>query len=636
MMQILDVVIYSYRHDKGFQKISFLLDQVNLVIGPNDAGKSSVGRIIEYCLGADYNMPPGHLDERVAWYGIRVQMGEQQFFIARKHKRIPPAHQTMYFKIGNPVTIPNYIEHPNSTKEAVIRTISGQLGILPELELPWPSFENPTNAGVVETLPFCFQYQSEIQSESFLFHNAIGQYTRTVTKYILPYLLGAIPDKKVKQRFQLLSLEKQIKTLQKKLDDMAIVKNSGSTLTRKIILEGKALKILGDAESVNQQEKYEDTIEILRKIAEWNPTKVKPDIKNDLAVLQQKSVELREQMNKLDKQIDIVSSFIDDYVDYEKRIKHQESHLKPIHLFKELNGESKKCPLCSNELNSTVPISDAIKNSVKELQTQLENIHDQTSSTVSVLEKLNSERDTLNEKIIENYAQIETLLNQKSQNRQQFDDDMRRSRISAKAEFLLDVVRTNEDVDLSQEISEKQYLKDTISREVNFNLILRNTESILREVNEFINQKSGILDLERKNHFVGYDPERQRFFYEEDNHQHPIHTMSGESLLGYHIITLLGLHKYFSEHKRPVPNFLFFDQPSQVYYSSKEGDPDSKKTNRLYNFILSIEEQKFVQLIITDHANLEEVNPKFKKHIRRKFTESDKFVPEDWPKYNQV
>ena len=41
---------------------------------------------------------------------------------------------------------------------------------------------------------------------------------------------------------------------------------------------------------------------------------------------------------------------------------------------------------------------------------------------------------------------------------------------------------------------------------------------------------------------------------------------SGENWVGYHLIGHLALHKWFALQKRPVPRFLFLDQPSQVYF----------------------------------------------------------------------
>ena len=47
---------------------------------------------------------------------------------------------------------------------------------------------------------------------------------------------------------------------------------------------------------------------------------------------------------------------------------------------------------------------------------------------------------------------------------------------------------------------------------------------------------------------------------------------SGSNWLAYHISTILGLQEYFSTFQSSVPNFVVFDQPSQVYFPHSSAD----------------------------------------------------------------
>ena len=92
---------------------------------------------------------------------------------------------------------------------------------------------------------------------------------------------------------------------------------------------------------------------------------------------------------------------------------------------------------------------------------------------------------------------------------------------------------------------------------------------------------------------------------------------SGQNWVGYHLITHFALHKYFTEHRRPIPRFIFLDQPSQVYYprdkdsefeGSVEGlsDDDKEALFRMYTFIFEFVENLTpnFQVIVMDHADL--------------------------------
>ncbi|MBQ8526196.1 MAG: DUF3732 domain-containing protein, partial [Clostridia bacterium] len=108
---------------------------------------------------------------------------------------------------------------------------------------------------------------------------------------------------------------------------------------------------------------------------------------------------------------------------------------------------------------------------------------------------------------------------------------------------------------------------------------------------------------------------------------------SGSNWVGVHLITYFALHKYFIEGKRPVPSFLFIDQPSQVYFPSEtnEQQTDWDEVNKMYRFIHErVQELNGeLQVIIVDHANLD--NDAFRKNtIETWLSKDNSLVPNDW------
>lgn len=114
---------------------------------------------------------------------------------------------------------------------------------------------------------------------------------------------------------------------------------------------------------------------------------------------------------------------------------------------------------------------------------------------------------------------------------------------------------------------------------------------------------------------------------------------SGSNWVGVHLITYFALHKYFIEGKRPVPNFLFIDQPSQVYFPSEtdEQQTDWDEVNKMYRFIYErVQELNGeLQVIIVDHADLD--NDAFRKNtIESWLSKDNSLVPNDWLIENKV
>lgn len=114
---------------------------------------------------------------------------------------------------------------------------------------------------------------------------------------------------------------------------------------------------------------------------------------------------------------------------------------------------------------------------------------------------------------------------------------------------------------------------------------------------------------------------------------------SGENWVGYHLISHFSLHKWFVQRGRPVPRFLFIDQPSQVYFpedqdweqdEEREGGEDREAVSRMYQLALKVVDElsPSFQVIITDHANINE--PWFQECIVERWREGQKLVPPEW------
>ena len=110
----------------------------------------------------------------------------------------------------------------------------------------------------------------------------------------------------------------------------------------------------------------------------------------------------------------------------------------------------------------------------------------------------------------------------------------------------------------------------------------------------------------------------------------------GENWVGYHLATMLGLHRYFIEAARPVPRFLAIDQPSQVYLPPDVDDPefdndgDREALERLVGAAYSEVERHGgdLQVLIVDHADLNV--DWFQEAVIEKWREGAALVPVSW------
>lgn len=113
---------------------------------------------------------------------------------------------------------------------------------------------------------------------------------------------------------------------------------------------------------------------------------------------------------------------------------------------------------------------------------------------------------------------------------------------------------------------------------------------------------------------------------------------SGENWVGYHLIGHLALHRWFVVYERPVPRFLFLDQPSQVYFPPEKyaggigalDDDDRVALRRMFELIFEVVAQLApgLQVIVTEHADLDE--EWFRAAVIERWRDGKKLVPEEW------
>ena len=94
---------------------------------------------------------------------------------------------------------------------------------------------------------------------------------------------------------------------------------------------------------------------------------------------------------------------------------------------------------------------------------------------------------------------------------------------------------------------------------------------------------------------------------------------SGKNWVGYHIVTLLSLHRYFIEQQRPVPRMLLLDQPTRAFFPTNRRnapdrtladlrDEDQEQVGRIFELLRATVEELAgkMQVIVMDHVELDE------------------------------
>lgn len=633
-MQISKVVLYS--HDGRVKGLDFKLGALNIITGRKGTGKSALIRILEYCLGsAESRVPHGTVRDCTSWYGVLLSFEDTQMFIARAEPKPGARSSTnVFINIGNDLGIPSYEAlEQNSNTEALVDTLTQRLGI-PNIETQRGplSTQEPYNITIAHALFFNFLRQDEIAKPTQLFHRQDEQFVDAHIRDVLPYFLGAVDENRLTllqelrlQRTELRRLERELERSEPlKLDDPR-----ATSLVHEAIAVGLAPR---DAAS-NQP------LDTLRRIdAEAEPQIDIEGLEVELDRLRDKRDGLLGEQRAARNRIEMLRSLNREEVDYDRELDSQRVRLRSIDLFSP-NGE-KICPICHQSVEAFVPSVGSVRAEIERLSSQLENMNAARPRIEGTIGDLEAKAASLRHDLQDNQSVINSLQSRTERLREYRDQRAASAVVRGRIQFFLETITESESV-ASPMKDRLEAIRDSI-KELEQQAALENIdermESMLRYIEDDMTRWATELDLEHKVH-VRLAPRRLTVI--ADTRTGPVsldHMGSGANWVGYHVVTYAALHHWFELNRRPVPRFIVFDQPTQVFYPPESDNPsdfrnddDRKRVHELFGFLGQLPSRldNKVQIIVTDHAVLDDAE--FQNAVIANWHNDQALVPADWP-----
>lgn len=271
----------------------------------------------------------------------------------------------------------------------------------------------------------------------------------------------------------------------------------------------------------------------------------------------------------------------------------------------------------------------------------MRSVEERSPQMKQVVRTLEGRLEEAQRKLRENREALETL--QASNQRLQAlrDRATRRAHVLGRIGLYLESLPALEDTsDLKREMEELRAQISQLEEELSDEAVQDRIQSYLSILSRDMSEWARELRLEHSEHPLRLDLKRLTVVADGNEGPIPMERMgSGENWVGYHLISHFALHKWFVGRNRPVPRFLFIDQPSQVYFpedwdweQAGEGErgEDREAVGRMYQLALKVVQQlsPAFQVIITDHANINE--PWFQQCIVERWREGRKLVPPEW------
>ncbi|MEC4027435.1 DUF3732 domain-containing protein [Myroides odoratimimus] len=643
-MQINKVILYSLEGKKRI--LPFNLGKVNIITGESKSGKSALIEIINYCLASSgCDIPEGIIRDTVSYFSVIITFDDgESVFIARENPNIKGVIASTTVQLTRNIgdTIPEFDNiNSNLNIDTLKEFLTRKIGISENLHIPDSLTREALKANFKHSRFYSYQPQYLVADPHQLFYNQNKEFVPQSIKDTLPYFLGAVNEDSLLIESEITQLKKQLNRLNREQREADKIKSEGISQAYSLIEEAKEIGILESTVSPKSQTEAYKYLELVSQW-EYQPLEVKGE-NSALKELVDRRNELKIELSKISDNRKAATDYLKNSFGYSTEAKQQEIRLESIKLYSEnFEFNPNFCPLCDSSLDVAIPTIENINQSLDNIRNDLKFTKAESPRIQSYIESVEMSYHEIESELKKIEKSINALYIEDEKARTLRDLNIRRGKVIGRISLFLESIDT--DIEAENVISKIETLKFRI-KELENKVDSDNEKdkllSILNKINLQMSKWVENLDVEYQDSPIRFDLSRLTMFI--DTKTKPIalpQVGSGANWVAYHLLITLALHQHFIQNNRPIPRFIIFDQPTQVYYPPEKTDnlievsADELAVNKMFDFIFDVVESLSpnLQVIITDHAYLH--NDRFKKAVTEIWRDGLKLIPEDWEKLN--
>ncbi len=546
--QILNIIVYGVNGQRRFIEIK--PDAVNIITGQSKTGKSALIHIVDYCLGRrECNVPAGVIRKYVSWYGLKLQTSSGEIFIARRNPNPgKESSEDIYVERGTSLNIPVAEALIKNTNMETLNSILSQIiGISEYAHEPKPGQTRKTGtADIGKALFYCFQEQTEIDDQKFLFHRQGEPFIPQSIKDYLPFFLGAITDDYIQNKEEWRKLKRKLKQIELRISERERIKGDNFERAFALINEAKSVDL------IPKEEPLQASWELVRRLIEAALAKnIDNDLNepnvcilNDLLDKQQKIRDTyRAAITGLQSLKDLKRSLNG----FGSEMTEQKSRLETISIFSH-TGDSSTCPLCSSSLASNIPSVEAIRSSLTDIDSQLQAVTSDTPHLDAMIMAAEERLANIKKELDELKFSILSLQKTNEHLSHLRDQSSKRALIKGRLSLYLENMPVG-GIDVSEDKLEAEKLATQI---VNIEALLdddilsERLESTLSLISAQITALAKELGIEHSDSPMRLDLKKLTIVADTEDGPIPMPKMgSGETWVGLHLVTHLALHNWF-------------------------------------------------------------------------------------------
>jgi hypothetical protein len=646
-MNIRDIIIYSHAGD--MRRISLKVNGLNIVTGRSSTGKSALSDIVEYCMGrSDFNIPEGPIRDKVAWYAVIFQFPAEQVMIA---KPAPATNASScsraMIRRGATVEPPPFSElRQNADDDTVTSILSGLLGIpANRTEVTDKQSRDSYIATIKHTYFYLFQKQWLVTNKEQLFYRQNEPFMPQSIKDTLPILLGIVPDDQFETDTKLRGARRDLKIAQKQLLEAQRFGEELSVRAIGLISEAQQVGIVSRGSSPTTTK---EALETLTVITQWKPASVPDEDMQRIAGLEDEIAAIRKERAAANETLRATRLFAEKEDGFTNEAQEQKSRLESIRaLPKHPETGEWQWPFAPANLGLETPIGKSLLRELESLDRELAAVGGERPHLEEYSQKLQATIGEITQRLRSKDEELAAAIAANAAIAEMGNRNASAARVVGRVSLFLETYRPDDNLaQLSKCVDDLQSMVSQLEKAAGTHDSAERLASALNIISNRISRY--VTELEAEFFEFPFRFDLGQLTVVADRLERPVpmnKTGGGANHLAYHLGALLALHHFASTNKKPIPSFLFLDQPTQVYFPSEmiykstsgtiedtERDADLDKVRKLFLMLhrFATTEVPGFQIIVTEHANLRD--QWFQDSIVEvPWTKPPALVPDNWP-----
>lgn len=632
-LQIREIVLWPRNPNFEPRRLQFELGKVNVISGASRTGKSAVIPIIDYCLGAGTcSIPVKTIRKYCEWFGVVVATAQGDKLLARREPGAQRSTDDMYLLEAERISdIPRRIAK-NTNADAVKRLLDELAGLS---KLDFSGGDESTGfdgrPSFRDLAAFTFQPQNVVANPDVLFFKANTYEHREKLRKIFPYVLGAVTPALMAKQFELGRARQELRRKERELKDAQEVSARWlADLTAKF----SEAQELGLAAKPEQELSREQMIERLEEVVARTDltlsvsTSTISDALRELSGLEVEEREVSRELTTLRHRLSEMNRMRVGVDHYQDALALQRGRLQLSSWLVSHTGDEADCPMCGSHTDSAKRKLAVLSERLQEVEAEAGIDKEVPAAFDRELQRVTTEVGQATERLRSVQSRKRALSGRSDEARQRQFAAQRAERFVGNLESALDLHRRlGSDSELVEEVGRLRELVQQLEVELREQDVEARKRRALHAISNNAGRLLPHLDVESPNDPISLEINDLTIKVrgkERDDYLSEIGR--GSNWLSYHLAVLLGLHQFFlSQPRSPVPAFLVFDQPSQVYFPKRiVARPEDQKDEEVEEPQLQDEDvdavrQAFevmgrvalgtkgaLQLIVLDHASRDE------------------------------